>query len=827
MSNPIPLAYTFGNHMHWVDMQWLWGYDVLPGSIDDMLSYCRATGVKGNINFDGIGYEKLASESPEHIAKLREAIADGTIEVVGGSYGQPYGLFHGGESNIRQRVYGVRTVMRVLGCRPKTFWEEEFDAYPQLPQMLAGCGFTGASLYFQWTWHTPEVPMEEAPVVLWEGIDGTQIPTATRNRMNLHQWPEDFQILLDDLAANPPSAEDGIPPLVLQWLELMPTQDWMCRSELMIPMLTKLKEDPRFEILAVTLGEYLAKWKGKDLPVRKYQPDDFWHGMTLGKNGDNHPKRSAELEHRILEAETASAILGLFGRPYEPWDVYPTWELEECWRNLLAAQHHDNHECEGLCGHIAEAQFEFIGSLLSVNDPVDRLARRAGATDEKVMTYDFRRLGYALSSPANSEHIWKITDDVAIFESEQFLVRIDISTGTIIELSNDEGTFSNLHLTFSYGAGGKQYKASNRNPNYKVYKGEAILEILLGTSTPACLRFVARPETGELEIYMTVEGLGLHGKTLDPGYAGSMRMRVPSFSLGDVIRTDSPYAVQMVGKGASGKRKYPEADWMTSPQWFEEVEGAFTSQTFVDVTQTDGSGILISHSGSQQWFLTESGIENVVLSFDPWDGDNRSLSGATSYRLFPHNGITNAACIRRSSGLHKNHPRYRDRSEPPNFGSVPLADLPPLPTDFSAVTVHSPNVLATAFYREQESFCKRGLTTYACEGMGHPYVLRLVEYDGINADVEVTLPGPIAKAYKTNMMGEVIQELSVRADKNSYLTTETEKLEPFGIEAARITVPMRAQEIATIYLDIIPGRKQFRDLDAKREIWATVHRVED
>ena len=34
----------------------------------------------------------------------------GQIEVVGASYGQPYGLFHGGESNVRQRVYGVRAV---------------------------------------------------------------------------------------------------------------------------------------------------------------------------------------------------------------------------------------------------------------------------------------------------------------------------------------------------------------------------------------------------------------------------------------------------------------------------------------------------------------------------------------------------------------------------------------------------------------------------------------------------------------------------------------------------------------------------------------------
>ena len=125
----IPLYYTFGNHMHWVDMQWLWGYHVLPGSIRDMLHFCRETGAKGNVNFDGIGYEKLAAEDPEALAELREAVQAGIIEPVGCSYGQPYGLFHGGESNLRQRVYGARTVRRLLGVWPKTFWEEEFDSF--------------------------------------------------------------------------------------------------------------------------------------------------------------------------------------------------------------------------------------------------------------------------------------------------------------------------------------------------------------------------------------------------------------------------------------------------------------------------------------------------------------------------------------------------------------------------------------------------------------------------------------------------------------------------------------------------------------------------
>jgi hypothetical protein len=35
---------------------------------------------------------------------------------------------------------------------------------------------------------------------------------------------------------------------------------------------------------------------------------------------------------------------------------------------------------------------------------------------------------------------------------------------------------------------------------------------------------------------------------------------------------------------------------------------------------------------------------------------------------------------------------------------------------------------------------------------------------------------------------------------------------------------MRPREIATVYADLVMGRKQFRDLDAKREVWATVHK---
>src|SRR5690606_3009544 len=89
--------------------------------------------------------------------------------------------------------------------------------------------------------------------------------------------------------------------------------------------------------------------------VRRYTMDDVFHGMSLGKNGDLGHRRSRVAEQTLLAAETLSVIAGRFGRPYPHWDVYPVWELEEGWRELLSFQHHDNDECEGLCGHVGYA----------------------------------------------------------------------------------------------------------------------------------------------------------------------------------------------------------------------------------------------------------------------------------------------------------------------------------------------------------------------------------------------------------------------------------------------------------------------------------------
>lgn len=815
MANRTPLFYTFGNHMHWVDMQWLWGYHVLPGSIRDMLRFCAETGTRGNVNFDGVGYEKLAAEAPDALVELRDAVQAGTVEVVGASYGQPYGGFHGGESNVRHRIYGVRSALRLLGVRPRTFWEEEFDFFPQLPQILKSAGFDGGSLFFQWTWHTPDVPYEDAPVVDWQSPDGSTLRAATRNRLNLHQWPEDVDILMASIADDA-KATEGPTPLVLQWLELMPSPDWMCRSEVLLPKTKELLADERFDIRVGTLGEYLKTTAEFAAPVRAYGMDDVFHGMSLGKNGDGFRRLSRETEAGLLTAETFAAIAGLFGRPYAQWDVYPTWELEESWRELLQAQHHDNDECEGLCGHVGRFSYERSLSLSGhvANRTFDRLTQRLDAPEGSLAV--FNPLGWEVNatvthpetgvpvlaagvpsmgwitlpgnSPESPRGRWTLSANGAIGSLGRTEVEID-GQGQIRQIRTEEWPAGVLDaetplLRFSAREGGKPVQFS--------------LESMEVDDDTLVIRFHHPKQGGiRVDIRLVAElaaiDVSLAAGSL-PRPDGGMNAGIQTeFSISGGLRsltTDSPYAVHEIRAEGTYKKKYPTGDWMTSDQWFEDVVNPFNSLSLVDLASADAEGgLLIVHDGSQQWFRDGDRVRNLLTMYDPWDEDYWIDRFQISYRLVPHRGLSSAAKWRTAQTFLR-PPVVRVKTTG-GSGDVPAA--------FSAVSSTAPNATVTAFYRETLEAGK-GLEGYAAREFGadYPYVIRAVEWEGESGDLGLTVAGTTNAIAKTNAMGEIEGE----------------------------AVALRSYEIATFALDIEEGRKQVRDLDAKRNVWATIHRTD-
>jgi alpha-mannosidase len=825
----IPLYYTFGNHMHWVDMEWLWGYEVLPGSLRDMLLLCDAAGVKGNINFDAIGYEKLAAEAPEALARLRQALAAGQIAVVGASYGQPYGLFHGGESNVRQRLYGVRTAWRLLGIRPRTFWEEEFDFFPQLPQLLCGVGYAYASLFFQWTWHTPHVPFEQLPAVWWEGLDGSRVLTATRNELNLHQWPEDFEGRLDGpLPRQMPAAG------IQQWLELMPSPDWMCRAELLLPKLRELQAHPDFELRPATLPEYLEAARPFAAP-RRYTLDDVFHGVSLGKNGDAMRRLSRHAEQSLLAAEALAATYGLFGRPYPSWDVYPVWELEEAWRELLAAQHHDNDECEALCGFVGVRSYERSLGLSAhvARRTLRRLAMRVAGTPGHELLYNplgWSREAALAASPGGGRAIVTLppfgyrvvgaaeadrwTPPTTIEEDQQWIVlrrgalavTVDRARGTIAQIvSGDfpaglvrgECPLADLEM--------QRDGQAERFPHVEVV-------LAADRSRPQILIRRRGYDTAPHQAISIAVSLADEIDAIDIAYRaewlprpdGGMHAALQTILAADLpslrLIHDHPYGVSAIRAEGVYVRKYPTGDWMTSPQVFEEVHNPFTALQCVDLDGGD-RGVLLLHDGSQAMLRDGERVRQILSMYDPWDEDEFNPKLDARVRLVPHGRLSHAQ-------------RWRLAQEFTRPAlSVPV-DQPggELPTRFGPIWCDAPNIAVGAFYRESET-AGALLDRYAGAGMGYPYVLRLIEFDGKATSARLRLAGPLAAAYRTNLLGEIVEALPAQpADLGGW---------------SELTVALRPYEIATLYLDLELGRKATRDLDAHRSVWATLHRADE
>jgi len=830
-----PLYYTFGNHMHWVDMQWLWGYDVLPSSVRDMLALCAATGARGNVNFDAVGYERLAAEAPDALAELRAAVQAGTIEIVGGSYGQPYGLFHGGESNVRQRVFGARAVRRLFGVWPRAFWEEEFDFFPQLPQILAGCGYTSASLFFQWTWHTPSVPEERCELVWWEGLDGTRLATLPKNELCLHQWPEDFEGRLDSELARSSDA-----PALVQWVELLPSPDWMCRAEVLLPRLEELFSDARFEIRPRTLSQLVEELAARrpDAPVRRYSLDELWHGVSLGKNGDYMPRYSRTAEEQLLAAESISAFAGLFGRPYASWDVYPTWELEEAWRDALAAQHHDVHECEGLCGAIGERLFErsvgMAGEVFART--LEHLGRRVDALEGSTLVYntlgwtrdvvhdhgvvrDVPAWGYKVVDPYDEleePRLGRIEmeqgeRELVLFRGD-FEVRIDRTSGLVTEIVSKH--FPEGVLAKGKPLGALQMRRERalerfETVNYSAAAGEEFAEFVFLREGRGGSRVRVTYSMSMLHDALWIRLQGENVARPDGGLHSGLQMSIrPRFTPAKMLH-DHPYGVSEVRAERDFVRKYPTGDWMTSPQVFEDVVKPLTGYSFVDLLErgSDGRGLLVLHDGGQQFFREPHGLRALLHAYDPWDGEQYDNVFDAELWIVPHGELSATDRVRLSMECNLGAPRFED-SAPVGGGG----DLPPL---FGAIDVDAPNVLPTAFYRESRRAFEHVSGAFASD-VRDPFVVRLVEFDGKPAEVTLRLPGPIAKAARTNLLGQVLQPLAPRATAPPFGPSE--------LPWSSLHFSMRPHEIATILVDLEFGRQIPRNLDEYRHVWATVHR---
>ncbi len=116
---------------------------------------------------------------PQDRAALRQLIADGRVELVGGMYNEPNTNLTSPESTIRNVIYGVGYQRDVVGGNPRTGWMlDVFGHDPGYPAIMADAGLTSSS----WA---------RGPFHQW----GPFLTTGTNEGM---QFPSEFEWIAPD-----------------------------------------------------------------------------------------------------------------------------------------------------------------------------------------------------------------------------------------------------------------------------------------------------------------------------------------------------------------------------------------------------------------------------------------------------------------------------------------------------------------------------------------------------------------------------------------------------------------------------------------------------
>lgn len=122
----------------------------------------------------GAGTLKNFSDThPKTIAALKKAWQESSIEFVNGTYSQPYLQLWDLWSQEKQFEVGLGVFRELFERIPTAYAAQEIALHPGLPRILRKFGYEYAIHRAQ---NLGTTPIENVPLIDWEGFDGTTIP---------------------------------------------------------------------------------------------------------------------------------------------------------------------------------------------------------------------------------------------------------------------------------------------------------------------------------------------------------------------------------------------------------------------------------------------------------------------------------------------------------------------------------------------------------------------------------------------------------------------------------------------------------------------------
>jgi len=320
------LTFIMVGHAH-IDPVWLWdwreGYETVKATFRSALDRLRENPDMVFVHSSAAHYAWMENH-PELLAEIREAVARGQWEPVGGWWVEPDANIPSGESLARQGLYGQRYFQKVLGRRAKVAFLADTFGHPHtLPQLFRQAGLE--SFLFM----RPGASELDLPSNLfrWRSPDGSEVLAA---RVECYSTNPVYVQM--SLARN----LDWRPADARVWVHLFgvgnhgggPTRK-------AIASIREANASPDWPTLRFgSLSSFFAAHAGRtDVPVHAGELQHHARGCYSAHSGIKAWNRQAE--SALLTAERWAVLASFYGLPY------PADRLEHAWRLLLFNQFHD------------------------------------------------------------------------------------------------------------------------------------------------------------------------------------------------------------------------------------------------------------------------------------------------------------------------------------------------------------------------------------------------------------------------------------------------------------------------------------------------------
>jgi alpha-mannosidase len=414
-----------------IDPVWLWqwpeGYQevraTFQSAIDRLNEYPDFVFTHTSVLF----LQWVEESDPELFARIRARIAEGRWQVVGGWWIEPDCNIPGGESFVRQGLYGQRYLKEKFGLIATTGANlDSFGHNASLPQILRKSGMDS------YVFLRPK-PEENAalpgPLFWWEAADGS--------RVLAYRIPHEYCAPRDDLGDHVEKSLATLPE-GLEELAVFygvgnhgggPTKANLDS----IARLNANDDGPQLELSS--LRKFFDAVAGDDPPVWRGELQYHAPGCYTTHSGIKRWNRRAE--NLLQRAEKWSAVADALGA-----QPYPLRELGEAWQLLLFNQFHDT-----LAGTSIEPAYDDardqIGhassiAALAFNRAVQSIARQVSIPYEEGTRplIVFNPHPWQLRTDVELEYNWLTQDGVRLVDADGAVVPMQLTRSLTTMSSN-------------------------------------------------------------------------------------------------------------------------------------------------------------------------------------------------------------------------------------------------------------------------------------------------------------------------------------------------------------------------------------------------------